>query len=778
MRYVSEQFQAIQDEIIRPQLQLYFEVNTNSDFANNVNRWDEYVNPGFDDTVAPVIPQKNCLNEHFYAVLGEPYGVDDPNRICAPDNTGDFSTPQTTVPYGITPYTAANTEALIGTDDPEEYYYNFTLSKGGTLHFEGLIPEEVRVESYDSVTETWNTETTIINTDMSEDIEYVVDTVNWGLLVRFYVKNSTTAGRFQLLWVKPVLTAYRGSPIVFENEYVSNINLSMETDLTSQTLPQYSMTVECLDVEEIYTPESSYWNNEFSDGTSCLLKVGYEIGGTVEYVPIMYGVLTQKPTYSEGKITFNVETKINMSWGFDIPSIPSSSVSAGDPVVSRTFSDLIEGYTGHTLFDSYDGIFASVADENASLCNYYGELNGDESRQLVANALGGYITAGIRTVDLHSTSATQYKTYDDFLKRSEQIKCTLESQPQVGKIEISRYSYTLQGDYADVTSASTHMVQDKTGVEFKVPFYPIGRITGMNFPSGYSVAGFDTQYANDEGGSTVNVIIKKSTSGSATRTFTVRFYKVTSTDNKEVEIISNIGDGEAYTNDNKLITCSYVAKKVKSVAHMINDVPNQYDVEYMQDLRYELGDVIRLETQENDFKSCIITELQYNFPGSTGRLTCRKIFSLLDCPQAVFEPGGLTIKYKNIFEPDWFTSTILETSENGVVVGLMKYNETESVFFVLGATKMTREYNGTEAPEYITNFLTDLNGHKWGFLYYFINSDYFDTNAPILELPDYDAGAGAESAAAFGIINFLSEIYSAQGMTAPVDYTCTVEQIA
>ena len=765
MRYVSEQFKTLQDDLLRPQLQIRFEIGTNQclDATHPDGAYS------FDDTVAPVIHPSDCTNGYFYAVLGDPVGVDEPNRICAPDNSGDMSTPKHGVPFGITPVISANTEALIG--DSTVFYHNFVgFPRLGTLCFKGVIPDTIRVEAYDFDTETWSTEATIDNSSLAEEVVFTA-VADAGAFRRFWVKNSTTAGRYQLLWVMNSEL----QTIVFENEYVSNISVSMETDLTSQTLPEYSMTVECLDIDEEYTPDSSYWSEQFSDGKPCMLEVGYEIDGVVEYIPMMYGVLTQKPSYSEGKITFNVETKVNMSWGFDVPSIPSSSVSTGDLVVSRTFSDLIEGNQGSALFNSYNDIFASATDESNSLCNFYGELNGDESRQLVANALGGYITAGIGTVDLHSTSATQYKTYDDYLKRSEQIQCNLESQPQVGKIEISRYSYTLQGDYTDVQSASTRMDQGENGVEFKVPFYPIGRMTAMNFPSGYSIAGFDTQYANDEGGSTVNVLINKSTSGSATRSFTVRFYKVKSESCVETEIISDVGDGEAYTNDNKLITCSYVAKKVKSVAHIISDIPNQYDVDYMQDLRYELGDVIRLETQENVFKSCIITGLQYNFPGSTGHLTCRKIFSLLDCPYAVFEPDGLIIEVLSPGDIDEYIVKIAETSENGVVIGTMKIDATTSMFFTLGATKWFWTQGGESGISQVSNYLTDLNGHDWGFNFAWFENGHFDTLASVIELPDYDSGVTNDQVL-FGMVNFIREIYALQGMTAPVDYTCTRRQ--
>jgi len=763
MKYVSEQFNNAQNEIIRPALQIHFEVGSNvalSILAEETTAFD------FDETVAPYIEPADCTNEYFYAVVGDKVGVDDPNRICAPDNSGVMSTPEHTVPCGVTSLTSANAEALIGSND---FFGNIVEPLYPiTLRFGGLIPEEVRVEGYDYNTETWSTITTIVNTDMSNEIVYTPQASEDTSNIRFYVKNSQTDGRFQLLWIM----SNENQPISFDNGIVSTANVSLETDLTSQALPQYDMTVECLDVEEEYTPETSYWDIQFVDGAPCFLKVGYEIGGAVEYIPILYGTLNQRPTYSEGKLTFSVSFKDAYAWDILLPSIPDT-ISSGDPVTSANFIDILDEMGGIEAHD----VFVDQTDEDNSLCNYYGELKENEAKQLIANALGCFMTAGIDKYNLYSTINIQYRLYDNYLLRNDQIQCSLESQAKVGKIEVSRYENTMLSEYVDVTSASTTVTQGDNEVEFKVPFVAFGRMTAMNFPTGYSLDSLDYQTMNEDGTSTAHIIIYKSSSGSATRTFTVRFYKVKSEEFKETEELTANYNGEVYENNNRLVTNSYIANKVKGVAHIVTDTSYQYEVDLMQNFKYEIGDVIRLETQKDIFKSCIITGLQYVFPGSAGHITCKRIFSLLDCPDVVFDPNGLEIKYKVVYDPDWFTNTVLETSENGIVVGLMKFDESESLFFVLGVTEMKREHNGSGTSEYLTNFLTDLNGHKWGFVYHFIDSDYFETNAPVVELPDYDAGAGAESVHAYGIINLLREIYAMQGMTAPVDYTCTVEQI-
>ncbi len=768
MKYVSEQFNNAQNEIIRPALQIHFEVGSNVNFSEGEALLNDGNTGGFDDTVAPVIDPDDCTNGYFYAVVGDAVGVDNPNRICAPDNSGDFSTPEHTVPFGITPLVAANTETMIGNND---YYNNFVgFPFATTLYFKGFIPDTIRVEIYDFDTDTWSTETTIDNSELSEEVLYTpADPSQAGNFRRFYVKNTTESGRFQLLWVRSNVN----QTVIFENDLVSSCNVDLETDLTSQTLPQYDMTVECLDVEEEYTPETVYWDNQFTDGSPCFLKVGYEIGGAVEYIPILYGTLNQRPTYSEGKLTFSVSFKDNNAWDIDFSSVPDSTVSAGDIVKSTKFSDIIANISGLEERD----IFVDQTDDDNSICNYYGLVKESEAKQLIANALGGFMTAGISKYNLFSAIAVQYRLYDNYLLRNDQIQCSLESQAKAGKIEVSRYENTMLSEYFDVTSASTTVTQGDNEVNFIVPFYAFGRMTAMSFPTGYSLDSLDYQTMNEDGTSTAHVIIYKSSSGSATRTFTVRFYKVKSEEFKETEELTANYNGEVYENNNRLVTNRYIANKVKGVAHIVTDTSYQYEVDLMQNFKYEIGDVIRLETQKDVFKSCIITGLQYVFPGSAGHITCKKIYSLLDCPNVVYDPNGLEIKYKVVYDPDWFTNTVLETSENGIVVGLMKFDESESLFFALGVTEMKREHNGTEISEYLTNFLTDLNGHKWGFVYHFIDSDYFETNAPVVQLPDYDAGAGAESVHAYGIINLLREIYAMQGMTAPVDYTCTVEQI-
>ena len=97
------------------------------------------------------------------------------------------------------------------------------------------------------------------------------------------------------------------------------------------------------------------------------------------------------------------------------------------------------------------------------------------------------------------------------------------------------------------------------------------------------------------------------------------------------------------------------------------------------------------------------------------------------------------------------------------------------MFFTLGATKWFWTQGGESGISQVSNYLTDLNGHDWGFNFAWFENGHFDTLASVIELPDYDSGVTNDQVL-FGMVNFIREIYALQGMTAPVDYTCTRRQ--
>lgn len=768
MRFVSEQFKEIQGEVIRPQTKLYFEIGT--DIANVVTLSalvTELTADGFDYTVAPVIQPKNCINERFYAVLGDQVGVDDPDRICAPDNPA--TTPTTTVPMGITPFTNANTEAVIG--DAYEYYANFSpFPQPVTLSFKGgVIPDTIRVQYYDFDTETWFTETTISNPELKEEVIFE-PTADAGNFRHFWVKNANTSGRFQMNWMRINYTKakYETDPVVFENEHISSVNISTETDLTSQTLPDYTMTVECLDVDEEYTPDKIYWKYLFADNTPCYFKIGYEINGEIEYIPFFYGHLKKAPDYSEGKITFNVAIIWNNGYSLDIGSFHNASLATGYAVDSITFVSIIEGENAslenmNKLFDIYD-VFKDQDDIDNSLVNYYGSMPYGDARQLIANALGSYIRAGVNSVGLYNTNDIQYKTFIDYVTRYEQIQNNLENQPKVGKIVVSRNSNTLSATYSDIAANANITVpaHDSEWAYFSLPFYAFGKCAVVgSLPSGVT-ADFAqlTEYSEDDGTYTVSIPYFNS-SGTA-RTFkpTVRFYHVDNTVFETKDYCDNFST-EAYRNDNELITCEHTSDKARRVAKFVSNMSNKYEVDLIPDYRYELGDVIRLETQKGVFKSCVITGLNFTFPGSNGHLSCRKIFSLLDSPYAVFGAEGLALTVANTEN-----FTVLETIEGGVVVGKY-FDGTYMNFYILGVYKV--DINGY--PYLNNSTLTDLNGHVWRFYYNAYGTNSLVTTAPVIELPDYDSESGVDEAT-YGAINMIKAVYKQQSMTAPVDETC------
>ena len=767
MRFVSEQFKEIQGEVIRPQTKLYFEIGT--DIVNPVILSALVMNltaDGFDYTVAPVIQPKNCINERFYAVLGDSIGIDDPDRIIAPDNPA--TPPTTSVPLGVTPYTTANTEALIG--DSGDYYNNFIpLPQTVTLSFKGgTIPDTIRVEYYDSDSDTWVTETTINNPDLNEEVIFE-PTADASYFRRFWVKNTDMAGRFQMNWLRINYAEmeYETEAVVFENEYISSVNISTETDLTSQTLPDYTMTVECLDTEEEYTPDTIYWKYLFADNTPCYFKIGYEINGGVEYIPFFYGRLTKAPDYTEGKITFNVAVVWNEFYGFWIGSVHNASLTTGNPVESITLLDAIEDMNRRVgnldaFFDSYD-VFKDQDDIDNSLVNYYGSIPCGDARQLVANALGGYIMAGINTVDLYNTNDIQYKTFIDYVTRYEQIQNILESQPKVGEIVIARNSNTLSATYSDIAATGNITVpaHGEARAEFVLPFYAFGKCAVVGtLPSGVTADfGSLSEYEEDDGTKTVTIYYANS-SGTA-RTFkpTVRFYHVDNTV-FETKDYSEYGAPETYRNDNELITCEHTADKARRVAKFVSGTSIKYEVDLIPDYRYELGDAIRLETQKNVFKTCVITGLNFTFPGSNGHLSCRKIFSLLDSPYAVLDAKGLTITV------GIYTFTILETSESGAVIGKY-YDGTTTYLYMLGVSKVEESGNILSANA----DMTDLNGHNWKFMYFSFSTNTIVTNAPVIELPEYDPDSSVDEAT-YGAINMINAVYEQQGMSAPVDETC------
>ena len=253
MRYVSEQFKEVQSEIIRPALSLLtLEIGT--DTINTFNAVGGSMNTlEFDTSVAPVVAPKNCQNKRYYAVLGEESAIDDPNRICAPDNSGAIAKPNHSVPYGITPYKNANERAMIGDD-----YIPSLNFKGLTAPIQfsfvgGHLPTRIDIEFYDENQGLWITDKAYEDLGGIKTLTYTPDSYDKDKLYHFEVQ-ATTPGRYQLSYIQLRKSRINNStPVSFTINQIAKADINTETDLTSQSLPDYEMTVECLDVNEQYT---------------------------------------------------------------------------------------------------------------------------------------------------------------------------------------------------------------------------------------------------------------------------------------------------------------------------------------------------------------------------------------------------------------------------------------------------------------------------------------------------------------------------------------------
>ena len=791
MRYVSEQFKEKLNQVIRPPLKMWFEVVT------DVNqRWLTYGEQNFEDfdkNVAPVINPSVCTNEMYYAVVGDGKGVDDPNRICAAVKSGGtFPTPTHTVPFGVTKVASANEVVLIGSNSNSNYLYGgmspFVIAFTGSL-----IPDEVVIEKWQSgyPSGSWVVAKTVSNPDLSREIYITLDSYTPSYTIRFKIKNSTQGGRYQFNWVRGDLASYPGrdfNHIVFKNDRIASVSISKATDLTSQSLPSCDMTVECLDPEGIYSPESSFWGREFSGSQPCLFKAGYEIDGVTEYTPLFFGSLNKEPTYEQGKITFNLSVPMAMSEGVYLGSsyvngrvintYPpySGTLTPGSLITPTEFSS---GYYLASLFDELNDIFSDSTDENNSLSNYYFSMDYPNARQLMANALGGYIKPGFAVVELYNACNIQYKPFEDYVTRYDQVKNTLDSQPKVGKIKVTRNENTLSSNYVDIEAVERLTANQNTWVKpvFHLPFWTYGRIelvdaqssvTGANFSTAWVTRGGNIQKVLDSGDVEYTGFSILCTNTNTTVKPIIRFYPVDTTKYDESESVSNNGT-ETYENDNEFVTNAYVANKVKRVARMISNMSSQYEVDVVQNIRYELGDIIRLETEKGVYKTCVITALQFKLPGSNGHLTCRKIFSLMDSAYAVPDPqGSLYVHFPT--GGDYYVG-----KNDGVAIfGKFNYNN-RTYFYGLGFSTYTKTPGGTEYA--VNKKLVDLNGHEWKFFFYNVDNTYTTNDPCVITLPDYDSTSGA-NANSWGAIELIKALYSEQNMKfAPVDYTCTLENL-
>ena len=753
MRYLSESFKEMQNSLIRPALSLFFEIGSNLTYVSNAYSDGQYL--GFDDTVAPVVPPKDCSNEYYYAVVGANQSVDDARRICAPTDVS--AEPTHGVPYGVTDYTAANTDCLIGSDTN---YQNFVgISGNAELRFsDDLHPRFVTVEYWDNANSEWVVEDTIITLNDSPIIFHPAS----GTAGRFrrFKARATTAGRFQLQWIK----INHNSAITFKKNRISSVMISQETDLTSQTLPAYEMTVTCLDVDGIYKPGTSYWNKggQFRTGAACYFYVR-KTGNDFEQIPLMFGKLTQEPTYGNGKITFKVAVDWSVNKSFT--SIPDSALNEGDVVDSRKYYQFLSN-----LFDSYD-VFHGADDEWGSEVNYYGIVSDKETRQRVANALGCYIIADVTKVNLRNANDIQYKPFGAYLTRYNQIKNTLENRPKVKDVSITRYQYTLSGEYAEI-EASEAISATTTGYNvatFLLPFFAFGKYELVDAQAGdpsatIAIASVEGQSRNTDG--LIETRLRFTTDTNTTIQPIVRFYEVITEEFEETEVIDSEAS-ETYINDNYLISNGYNAGKAKRVAKLMSNVSGQYEVDVIQDFSHEVGDVIRLETEKGVYKTCVITGLKFNLPGSKGHVTCRKIFAVDDSKKALYDMEGVTLIERT--GAGGVSFRVSETASGYFAMG--KFHDTDlnlDFYIVVGATAAQINNGGgwnTLTPQVNVE---DYNKHEWYFYGTAIDHSQLAVDVPYYNLGTRPSGEDIDIYT-WGGIKLVMTLYEEQGMSSPLD---------
>ena len=736
MKQVSEEFENILNQVIRPATKLYFEVNTDvAEVANPTDYENALLN--FDLNVAPRVNASDCTNEHYYAIVGDDVPIDDPNRICAPVRILSwYNEPDKSVPVGVSLFTEAGEEAFIGSDANISENF-FVAYKPITMSFVGgYIPEFITIEYYDTVDQQWYSTDTIHNANFDKEVSYVPeDRYFWSPFIRLRLQNDDTNGRYQVNWIR----LDEREPISFVDNFISSVSISEDTDLTSQSLPIYEMTVECLDVNGEYSPDTDNWK-KFSEGSPCFFKMGFAINGITEYVSLFYGKLTQAPDYENKKIKFKTDVNAVGYWKtIERDSSNNENLNVGDVIDGGEIYVLLN--RSPKLFDVID-IFFDEDDKENSLTSYCGII--EEPRKLIANALGGYITFNMNNAILSNTNKIQYKVPVGYLRRYGQIQNSLENQPKVGSISIVRNQNKVSEDYyeifiGDEMGGITFPANSYHTVESIIPFFAFSKIEvegTSGLPSGLRYDSCAEALQND-GTTKVFITFENETNEDIVWFGTLGIVKVDSDKFTETEVLDR-NASETYTNDNDLVTNSYIVDKIKRVARFVTDTSEHYEVDVVQDFRHEVGDVIRLETERGKFRTCIITGLKFTLPGSKGHITCRKIFSVQDIPEAQPDAVGLEVwlgEKKLIIDG---TPVPNYTGDAVVLASFEDVYENKAVLIVMGATRYIYQETPNSTTQYLFNDLTitDNNKHVWEFRTLMADlPSSAHSNASIISLP-------------------------------------------
>lgn len=384
----------------------------------------------------------------------------------------------------------------------------------------------------------------------------------------------------------------------FNNHNVTSLTHLVTSDLISATLPMNKLTVSVLDRDGEYDPANPNGDYEkFNRGDRVIVRYGYE-GYMMDFST---NFISDIPTYDNDILTITAVSKLDLLTN-GVVLAPTGTLGIKSYDVTSRLSNILARYGVALNYD--DGVNTTAVVNNLSL---------KELVQLVANANANYISVDGEEITFKPISDVLEGSVVPYNMRSVDMK---EKYPKV----------SMTSKLGSVKYASTAYVVGDAYVTYDCPdIYDM-----FELPDEYSAAvkveveGLPTGVTYEVGRQSEGIVYIRFM-GSFTKLSGLKLKIYLPTTKELTNIYPFIDSGDELPISNPLITDAMDTSEHANVMFDVYKNRQIFEVDYSQDFRLELGDVITIDTKYETNVNVVITELEYQLPGRFGRLKGRRV---------------------------------------------------------------------------------------------------------------------------------------------------------
>ena len=607
MRGASTSYKELMQQVLKPATQIRFREAVEQGYIALGS------NDNIDMTIVKSWSTPDIPNYRRYATVDNfGWKVDDDSYICvtrnAPITNNMFITKELTANTDVT---IQDNMGVLASQVGDVYLKiapihcsSLTIKFGKTDHHGGFVdtPQEVTIDG------TSMTDFETVHFTVEEDMYLLKFNVSEDCRISYYPLSNNAAD--------PVA--------IFVNSNLISVDIEESSNLYSQELPRFDVTVKIYDADGTYDPVNPQGEfAKFVQDYSVYMLMGYMVEGYLEtpFTVLLY--LKDTPVYENHEITLSFSTTKSADNKY-IDTLPIISGNPGDPIVNRTYR-----HTAGSLTIDSNGFESLItrAEMDQIICSIYGlgYVNPPKSINLT-RALYNYVR-------LH-----HFTGYEIINKNSIKI----DRKPILKALTIKQYSNTIPTTYQETVSGSA----PNSNVEHwtDVGFYQYRMIIDVDADvsdickvdvlrlvvpgSSANMVDFST-YTDSESGAThlrFWVYCDEDYNPSGTTTYTLGLYHVRQVTNDITESVNP--DGENMVIDNPFITNTSLLESCRTMVKNVAYYRDYYTFDAIADYLTDANDWIVIDTPYEKNVGLFVTDIKYHFPGGTCTITGNRRFCL------------------------------------------------------------------------------------------------------------------------------------------------------